>query len=354
MRILYAFQGTGNGHQTRAKEFIPLFKKHAQVDILVSGGAPNKVFDFPTDYRFKGLGFRFGKKGGIDVIQSFRDLKSVQFLREINTAPIASYDLVVNDFEPVTAWACRRSQIPIVGMSHQAAVIHPQAPKPNRLDWFGMQVLERFAPVDHSIGFHFQAYTREISTPVIRRAVRKLQPSIGAHVTVYLPAYSEARIIQTLRQLPQEHWEVFSPRCNAPYQIDNVEILPVHPDTFLHSMSNSSGVICGAGFETPSEALYLGKPLLTIPMRGQFEQQCNAYALKQMGVAVLDEFSNASLRNLADWLEKRPVIKVNYPDESKKLVQRALEYASTQEKIEKTAQSLLNQKSPHRLKMRGF
>ena len=133
MKILYAFQGTGNGHQTRAKEFIPLFRKYAQVDVLVSGGEPDKVFDFPVDYRFKGVGFRFGNSGGIDLVQSFRDLDSMGFLREIKQAPVHGYDLVINDFEPVTAWACRRTQIPVVGMSHQAAVVHSQSPKPLRI-----------------------------------------------------------------------------------------------------------------------------------------------------------------------------------------------------------------------------
>ena len=327
MRILYAFQGTGNGHQTRAKEFIPLFRKYAQVDVLVSGGEPDKVFDFPVNHRFKGVGFRFGNRGGIDLMQSFRDLDSMGFLREIKQAPIHGYDLVINDFEPVTAWACRRTQIPVVGMSHQAAVVHPQTPKPSRIDWFGMQVLQRFAPVDISIGFHFKAYTPEIFTPVIRQAVRQLEPSDGPHVTVYLPAYGEARIIQTLRKLPQQHWEVFSAKCASPYQIDNVHVLPIHPDRFIESMAASSGVICGAGFETPSEALYLGKPLLAVPMRGQFEQQCNAVALRQMGVTVLDVFSTEVIPSLRAWLEERPVVDVYYPDDSQRIVRRALESA---------------------------
>jgi len=87
MRILYAFQGTGNGHQTRAKEFIPLFRKYAQVDVLVSGGEPDKVFDFPVSHRFKGVGFRFGNKGGIDLMQSFRDLDSMGFCAKKSRPP---------------------------------------------------------------------------------------------------------------------------------------------------------------------------------------------------------------------------------------------------------------------------
>ena len=37
MKILYAIQGTGNGHLTRAKEIIPILKEKGDVDILISG-----------------------------------------------------------------------------------------------------------------------------------------------------------------------------------------------------------------------------------------------------------------------------------------------------------------------------
>ena len=80
-------------------------------------------------------------------------------------------------------------------------------------------------------------------------------------------------------------------------------------------MAASSGVICGAGFETPSEALYLGKPLLAVPMRGQ------------LGVTVLDVFSTEVIPSLRAWLEERPVVDVYYPDDSQRIVRRVLESA---------------------------
>ena len=37
MKILYAIQGTGNGHVSRAREIIPFLRKYGNVDILISG-----------------------------------------------------------------------------------------------------------------------------------------------------------------------------------------------------------------------------------------------------------------------------------------------------------------------------
>jgi uncharacterized protein (TIGR00661 family) len=60
-------------------------------------------------------------------------------------------------------------------------------------------------------------------------------------------------------------------------------------DSFLYCDS----VITNSGFQTTSEALYLGKKIMTIPLKGQYEQECNAFALKKMGI-----FSSNSLKNI--------------------------------------------------------
>ena len=80
MKVLYAFQGTGNGHHTRAIEFLPLLKEMAEVDVWVSGGALDRTYDVAVDRRFQGVGFSFGTQGGIDWGASLRALKGVQHL----------------------------------------------------------------------------------------------------------------------------------------------------------------------------------------------------------------------------------------------------------------------------------
>nr|MCU0374824.1 glycosyl transferase [Chitinophagaceae bacterium] len=55
------------------------------------------------------------------------------------------------------------------------------------------------------------------------------------------------------------------------------------------SLLHCHGIITGGGFETPAEALYLKKKLMCIPIRGQYEQECNAAALQQAGITVLDD-----------------------------------------------------------------
>jgi predicted glycosyltransferase len=79
-------------------------------------------------------------------------------------------------------------------------------------------------------------------------------------------------------------------------------------------MASCAGVLCGAGFETPAEALYLGKKLMVIPMSNQYEQQCNAEALKSMGIPVLNKLKAKHLDKISDWVASDFKIEISYPD----------------------------------------
>ena len=63
MKILYAIQGTGNGHVSRAMDIVPLLKKKVDTDVLISGIQSDIPLPFPVQYRYKGLSFIFGKNG---------------------------------------------------------------------------------------------------------------------------------------------------------------------------------------------------------------------------------------------------------------------------------------------------
>ncbi|MDC1162527.1 glycosyltransferase family protein, partial [Tenacibaculum sp.] len=157
MKILYAIQGTGNGHASRAIEIIPFLKGKADVDILISGYQCELKFPFKIKYKYYGLSFIFGKKGGIDLWNSLKRMKLRQFIKEIKTIPIQNYDLVINDFEPISAWAAKLKNIPIISLSHQNAVLDNSSPT------YGTYKIEKYllkyyAPAKSKFGFHFKTY----------------------------------------------------------------------------------------------------------------------------------------------------------------------------------------------------
>ncbi|MEI7733813.1 MAG: glycosyltransferase family protein [Ferruginibacter sp.] len=320
MKILYAIQGTGNGHLSRARDIIPLLQQKGDLDILVSGIQADVELPYPVKYKFKGLSFIFGKKGGIDLLATYRKSNIKKLYNEIKSLPIEEYDLVINDFEPVSAWACKIKHKTCIGLSHQAAVINKKSPKPEKKDPVGKAILHNYAPVTEAYGFHFGAYDKNISTPVIRSQVRNAIPENKGHYTVYLPAYEDKRIIKVLSQIKNIQWEVFSKHSKKEYTEKNIHIRPINNDAFIDSMITCTGMLCGGGFETPAEVLYLKKKLMVIPMKGQYEQQCNAAALQTMGVPVIKSLKEKHLEKIKTWTNSTLIISVNYPNITEKIV----------------------------------
>ncbi|MGC1243700.1 MAG: glycosyltransferase family protein [Chryseosolibacter sp.] len=327
MKILYAIQGTGNGHIARAEDIIPVLQQYGKLDLFVSGAQADIRLDCPVKYRSKGLSFYFGKSGGVDLLKTFSKNSVQNVYNEIRSFPVEKYDLVINDFEPITAWACIRKRIACVGLSHQSALLSPLVPKPKNYDPVGDWIIRNYAPVKTCVGFHFAGFDQNIFTPVVRRRIRDSVVTDRGHYTVYLPAYDDRKLLPLLNRFPSVRWHVFSKHAKTAYHIGKISVYPVNNEEFTASMTSSAGVLCGAGFETPAEALYLRKKLLVIPMKRQYEQHYNAVALKQMGVPVIKKLKKKSFRKIEDWLDTSKKVHVEYEDIAQDAVGRAIALA---------------------------
>ncbi len=321
MKILYAVQGTGNGHLSRARDIVPVLQKKGEVDILVSGMQADVSLPFPVKYQFKGLSFVFGKNGGIDFVSTYLKMDLRELLHDIDKVPLEKYDLIISDFEPITSWACKQKKLQCIALSHQSAVLSKNAPKPKKKNALGKAVLKHYAPSTAQYGFHFSDFDKNIFTPVIRKEIRELKPVKQNHYTVYLPAYNDERLIKNLEQFKNVQWDVFSKHCKETTKSGVVTIQPINNEAFIKSLASSTGVLCGAGFETPAEALYLKKKLLVIPMKAQYEQQCNAATLKTMGVAVIKSLKKKHHWIIKDWLAYGKAVPVNYPDVTEQIIE---------------------------------
>lgn len=320
MKILYAIQGTGNGHLTRAKEIIPILRQKGDLDILLSGNENNLNLGYAVKFHVKGINFTFGKKGGIDFWQTFKKLNTWNFLKEVKSLPVKKYDLIINDFEPVSAWAAKLNNTNIISLSHQNAVLDKASPKYGRYK-FEKWILKYYAPSKTRFGFHFKTYSSATFTPIIRRKIRNKKVTNKGHYTVYLPSYSIKKITAILATIPIVKWHVFSKEVTSLTHKKNITIYPINEFDFIKSMASAAGVLCGAGFETPSEALYLKKKLLVIPMKNQYEQQCNALALKEMGVKTLKKLNTKKIIKIIKWLDSDKIIEVNYPDTTEDILE---------------------------------
>lgn len=319
MKILYAIQGTGNGHISRAREIIPLLQKYGEVDILVSGTQADVKLTQPVKYQMHGFSFIFGKKGGVDHFKTWLSMNLFRFRKDMKQLSLKQYNLIVNDFEPVSAWACKLQGIPCVSLSHQASFKSKKVPRPKTIDW-GKIILSHYAPTTYHIGFHFDRYDTFINTPVIRAEIRALETQNLGHYTVYLPALDDKKLVKLLSQLPHVKWEIFSKHSAKAYHLGNVSVEPINNEKFNVSLATCAGLFTGGGFEGPAEALYLKKKLLVAPMRFQFEQQCNAYALKQFGLPVIWGSTRDWLPIIQEWVEGTQQHEFYFPNETAQII----------------------------------
>ena len=293
MKIFYAVQATGNGHISRASEIIPFLKKYGQTDVFLSGNNYSLKNNLPIAYRSKGMSLCYDKNGGVDLKKTISSIRFKKIWTEAKHLPIEKYDLIINDFECITSLACRIKKIPSIHFGHQASFQSKKVPRPDKKELIGEWVLKNYARGSRNIGLHFKSYDQNIFSPIIKESILQAEPKDNGHITVYLNHYSDQLIIEHLSKLINYKFELFSNYTSDPYTLNNIKVFPINRELFNQSLITCHGIITGAGFETPSEALYLGKKLMVIPLRGQYEQQCNSKALEDfnvISVAELDEY----------------------------------------------------------------
>lgn len=320
MKVLYAIQATGNGHISRAKELIPLLQKHLEVDVLLSGTSADIELGLPVRYRFRGLSFVFGKNGGIDIWKTILTMNFWQFFKDVRRLPLKQYDFVINDFEPVSAWACVWRKSHCIALSHQYSLLTPHVPKPPQKARFSDFILKHYAPASVGYGFHFKSYNSSVFLPIIKKELKSVSPIKKNYFVVYLPAFDDQKIIKALSKIHKTNWVVFSKHTKEKYTFGNIKVKPISSKVFNKKLINCRGVLCGAGFETPAEALHLKKKLMVIPMKNQYEQQCNAEALKKLGVPILYDLKKGDLTEIKTWIKSKKIVKVDYSESPQRVI----------------------------------
>jgi uncharacterized protein (TIGR00661 family) len=318
MKILYSVQATGNGHISRAMEILPYLERYGEVDIFLSGANHSLQLDRPVKYRSKGLCLFYNHSGSLNYPQIIRNFAPLRLWRDVRDLPVEKYDLVLNDFESITSMACALKKIPSVNFGHQASFISPKVPRPEKREWMGEWILRNYVRATQYIGLHFKQYDDFILPPIIKKEILQAEPRDKGHVTVYLGSYDDAVLARHLRPLKEFRFEVFSKEVKQPLQQDNVLFIPVGKAAFNKSLIDCKAIITGAGFETPAEAMYLGKKLMVIPIKGQYEQYCNAAALKKMGVPVLSAPGPDFATIFRSWMDQRsrPAFTLDHSTES--------------------------------------
>jgi uncharacterized protein (TIGR00661 family) len=311
LKILYGVQGTGNGHTARARAMSDALRgQDIDVHFLFSGRDKDKYFSMESFGDFetrKGLTF-FSENGKVSYPKTVFKNNLFELITDVRQMDVGRYDLVISDFEPVTAWAAKLQKKPCISLSHQNAFLYPVPLK--GASWFDKKIISHFAPADYHLGLHWYHFENPILPPIVHMNEQSVENH--SFILVYLPFEYIDDISELLFRFVNYHFVCYHPTIIEDEVVENVEFRPLCHQNFQKHLHCCSGVIANGGFELPSEAMSLGKKLLLKPLMGQFEQLSNVATLEMLGLATSMDYLDASL--LRSWLDEPHADRVVYPD----------------------------------------
>lgn len=323
MKILYGVQGTGNGHISRARKMAShLQARGADVTWLFTGRERDKLFDMECFGNFEHrTGLTMAQiDGRVNYWQTVRETQLGRFIADVRALDVHAYDLVITDFEPVTAWAARIAGKPSIGIGHQYAFSRPIPRQGNNPA--AALVMRGFAPATQGVGLHWHHFNTDILPPIVDVRLAA-ENTIDRQVLVYLPFEEQSRVTALLQGFPEWRFLQYSPELSDG-RAANVELRRTCLEGFRSDLRRSSAVICNAGFELVSECLHMGIPVMVKPVGGQMEQRSNAHALAQLGWGkAVERLDHAALQS---WLQSEPKgVEIRYPDVAAALADWVLE-----------------------------
>ena len=314
MKIFYAIQATGNGHISRAMQLYPYLQKFGEVDFFMSGSNASLAIDLPVKFKSSGCSLFYSTCGGLDYWKIAKNVRPLQMFKEAKALPLQEYDVIINDFDSITSLACKLQKVHSVQLGHQASFVSKNTPRPDKKSIMGETILKHYASAPKNIGLHFEKYDSFIVPPIIKEEIQQANPKDLGHISVYLPSFDISCLEKAFRNIPNQEFHWFLGDIKTKEKIGNITYYPVNQADFNESLINCHGIITGGGFETPAEALFLRKKILSIPIQNHYEQECNAAALKKMGVPVVYEVGDDFDAIIENWLATdtpMPLIQAN-------------------------------------------
>ena len=324
MKILYGVNGEGMGHAMRSAEIIKELSKNNNLQIIAGGKAADYLKKIGNLKKVNYLSF-VSKNGKIDYFKTLllNLVKSPFLLYNLLYLIIKSLikrpKLIITDFEPLTAYLGFILRIPVISFDNQHIITDASIPNLKNsssklLYKIIVYAMMPFPKKKIITSFFFPKILKKNSIlvkPIIREIITKQKPEEGKELLVYLSLENDAMI----KKLEK------SKRVCMVYGKTNLKsskylkIKKFDEQQFAKDLANSKAVICNAGMTTLTESIYLKKPILCMPIKGQIEQELNAYYIQKKGYGlskknINEKTINKFLTNLKTY--EKSLKKINF------------------------------------------
>lgn len=348
MKFLFIVQGEGRGHMTQAISFAKMLQNQGHKLAGVILGKSNRR-DVPGFFR-KGIAapvhliespnFACDKAEkavliGKTIRHNFLKLpvfwKSLQKIHTIATSE--KPDVILNFYDLLGGLynAIYRPKTAFWVIGHQYLMFHPEfkfAPSTG-INKFLFKFNTKWTAIGASevlaLSFYKLENTDKITVvpPLLREQVKDLTPSSGNfYLTYMVNSGLGEEVIAFAKANPSLEIRAYWDKQGAEEisrPLPNLTLYKVHDRHFLQDMAACKGLVSTAGFESICEAMYLQKPIMMVPVPGQYEQACNALDAESSGSVLVSHsfdfgiFDQAisSLKpndHLGNWEAKWPII----------------------------------------------
>ena len=319
--VILAVQGEGRGHMTQAIAIKDMLKKlNMEVCCVIVGSSSRREipeffkqkFDVPI-ISLASPNFVTGadnKSIKIGMTAWKNMIKLGAFHRSINIihklVKFHKADLIINFYEPLIGVyrLFHKTPCKIISIAHQYIYLHPAFRFPAG-NWFQKQALiqySRFTTIKADLILAISQYDLPkakkknllVVPPILRNELFDLDVQDKDFILVYLlnSGYMND-ILSWHKKNPDVKLHCFTDSkkvketFSGEWIVDeNLSFHSLNDHNFLEMMAGCSGMASTAGFESVCEAIYLGKPVMMVPVEGHFEQYCNARDAQLVGAGI--------------------------------------------------------------------
>lgn len=330
-KYLLVVQGEGRGHVTQALSLYELLieQGHTVCAVILGSSGQREIPKFFLDkvkapiFQLQSPNFVTDKKNkSINVFKSIihnvGKIKTYRHsLRQIDEIMKEHQpDVIINFFDLLMGLYYRfyRPATKMVCIAHQYIYFHPdfEFPKGFLLDKMAIKFYTKLTARGSSKNLALSFYKMPANSgnvvvvpPLLRKEIFDLSNNSFDYYLIYLVnnGYYE-EVVEWHKANPEVELHCFTDKPDDllkeySYRSEKLVLHTINDKLFLEKMSNSSGLASTAGFESVCEAMYLGKPVLMVPIAGHFEQFCNSRDAVKAGAGVFnDSFNLSKLINL--------------------------------------------------------
>lgn len=288
------------GHATRSAVIIAHLLKDHDVRIATSDRACTFMKErFPGRvYEIKGfhLAYRNGAVSKYNTAQLLLKNGPKDLITNLHKYCLVHRsfkpDLAISDFDSFTFFFAKLNKIPLISIDNIQAVnrcrLDIPVPRSERASFqLARNIVKAKVPnADHYlITSFFPAQIGKKNTslipPILRDKILAAKSAPEKHVLVYQTSSSQNNLIPLLNRIPQIPFYVYG--FNKSDVHANVTLKKFNEDGFIEDLASARGVISNGGYSLLSEAVYLKKPVCSVPVKGQFEQFVNAAYIDKCG-----------------------------------------------------------------------